>query len=234
MSHAGTDDQAAAVCDRFEREGLLHLEQGLPLDTHFDTCADCRAARAEHERLRAGLAGMAHAHTGRADWQARVWAGLERRQARRRRRWAWLVAPAALAAAGAAAALLLIGRPGPEGPPLVFTIQRPHQGAAPLRSDHAQPGDTLAVRAVVGGAHGELRLYRDDRALVLRCSDEAPCTRDADLLLASVPLDERGRYQIVFLHADRPLPAPTGELDRDIADARAAGATVELRELDVL
>lgn len=229
MSRAGDD---TAACDRFEREGLLGLEQGLPLDMHFDTCADCRAARQEHERLRAGLAGMGRTHAGRGDWQARVWAGLERRQARRRRRWLWLAAPAALAAA--AAVLLLAGRPGPRGPALAYAIHRPHQGAAPLRGDHAQPGDTLAIRAVTGGAHAELRLYRDDRALVLRCSDEAPCTRRGDLLLASVPVDERGRYQIVFLHADRPLPAPTGTLDRDIADARAAGATVELRELDVL
>jgi hypothetical protein len=231
---SSSDGKAAAVCDRFEREGLLRLEQGLPLAAHFDDCPECRAARQQHERLRAGIAGMESTHTGRADWQARVWAGLERRRARRGRRWLWLMAPAVVAAA---AVLLVIGRSGPDGPILSYTIQRPAQdaqGAGPLRSDHVQPGDTLVVRAVAGGARAELRLYRGDRELVLRCSEEPPCTRHGDMLLARVPMDERGRYQLVFLRAERSPPEPTGELDRDIAAARSAGVTVELRELDVL
>jgi hypothetical protein len=233
MSHtdSSSDGKGAAVCDRFAREGLLCLERGLPLAAHFDDCPECRAAREQHERLRAGITGLSGTHTGRADWQARVWAGRDRRRARRARRWLWLMAPAV---AAAAAVLFFMGRSGPDGPILSYTIQRGDQGATSLRSDHVQPGDTLVVRAVAGDARAELRLYRADRALVLRCSEEPPCARRGDLLLASVPMDERGRYQIVFLRADRPPPEPTGELDRDIAAARRAGATVELRELDVL
>lgn len=229
---ATTGPAPPAPCDRFEREGLGLLEQGLPLDQHFDTCADCAAARAAHERLRAGITEIGRGHPGRADWQARVWAGVARRQARRRRRWPWLAAPAAVALA---AALLLVLRPapGPDRALLAYELHRP--GAEPLRGAHARPGDRLAVRARAGGAaHAEVRLYRDGRALVLRCGDQPPCQRRGPEILATVTLEERGRYQLVLLRAAQPLPAPAGDVDRDTAAARAAGAGVDIRDIDVL
>src|SRR5450432_4180090 len=43
-------------CDRFEREALLLLEEGKPLDdAHFQTCSDCQRARALYDKIRAEL-----------------------------------------------------------------------------------------------------------------------------------------------------------------------------------
>jgi hypothetical protein len=223
--------EQGATCRRFEEEGLLRLEQGLPLDQHFDTCPACLAARAQHEQLYQGLATLGQAYAGRTDWQARVWAGVARRPSRQPRPWLWWLA---LPVAAAAVALLLL-RPwsGPAGPSLAYAIHQP--GGASMRGDHAKPGDTLEVRIHTGGAaHAELRIYRDDSALIVRCTDEPPCSRRGDELTASVVLDERGRYQIAFVHGAQPIPAPTAQLDQDLGAARAAGATVDLRSLDVL
>lgn len=228
--------EQGATCRRFEEEGLLRLEQGLPLDEHFDTCPACLNARAQHEQLFQGLAALGQEHTGRADWQARVWAGVARRQSRQKRPWLWWLA---LPLAAAAVALLLL-RPGtdPAGPSLAYAIHQPGDGA-PMRGDHAKPGDTLEVRIHTGGAaHAELRVYRDDSALIVRCTDQPPCTRSGDELTARIVLEQRGRYQIAFVHGPQPIPAPTQQLDQDLdqdlGQARAAGATVDLRNLDVL
>ena len=244
----------AAPCDRFEREGLLRLEQGLPLDPHFDTCERCVAALAEYEWLQGGIRDFdrmqtGRTRTGRTDWQARVWAGIARAEERRApwRRWrSWLLAAPLAAAAAAILVLVLSGRevdpgsgPGPAGPLLAYAVRAPAQGAEPMRGGHARPGDVLDVQARTGGAaHAELRVYRDDggagQALLLRCTDQAPCSRRGDDIAASVRLEQRGHYRLVFLHGPQPLPAPGASLDDDLARARAAGATIEQRELDVL
>ena len=39
------------ACARFEEEGLAAVEAGAPLDRHFEDCPECRAERAEYERL---------------------------------------------------------------------------------------------------------------------------------------------------------------------------------------
>jgi hypothetical protein len=112
-----------------------------------------------------------------------------------------------------------------------------------MRGGHARPGDVLEVQARTGGAaHAEVRVYldggRDDggagEALLLRCTDQAPCSRRGDDIAASLRLDQRGHYRLVFLHGPQPLPAPGASLDDDLARARAAGAAIEQHELDVL
>jgi hypothetical protein len=243
-----TGATGATLCDRFEREGLLRMEQGLPLDPHFDTCERCLAARAEYDWLHAGIrdldsAQTGRANTGRTDWQARVWAGVARANERRApwRRWrSWLLA-APLAAAAAALLVLLFSGPGsgPAGPALAYAVRAPAQGAEPMRGGHARPGDVLDLQARTGGAaHAELRVYGDrggdDLVLILRCTDQPPCTRRGDDIEASVRLEQRGPYRIVFLHGPQPLPEPGAGLDDDLPRARAAGAAIELRELDVL
>lgn len=242
--HGG--EQSTATCNRFEEEDLLLQEQGLPLDEHFATCASCSATQAEYAWLRAGLSALDRESTGRSDWQARIWAGVTRRQSRRRwqKLW-WAAAPLAVAAA----ALLVVGHlgvassdaPAPRGaggdvlPSLAYTIHPTSQNTGPMRGDHAKPGDTLAIEIDTGSAaYAELRVYRDDSDLIVRCDDEPPCNRRGRVITASVVLDARGHYQIAFLHGERPLPAPAPALDRDLAEARAGGATVDLREIDVL
>ncbi len=216
-----TDD---ATCDRFEREGLLRLEQELPLDPHFDSCPACREARAAYQRLGAEIAAAAADHEPPPYWQTRVWARIESRAARRRRRrwFLWLAPPAAAVMAIA----LRIGMLAP-GVGLEVTVE---PGDSVRRGVAAQPGDRLVLEAHTDGApNAELRLYRADRELVLRCSTAAPCERRGDHLRASIVLPAIGSYQPLLLLSREPLPAPTSAgLDRDAEAALATGARVEL------
>jgi hypothetical protein len=203
-------------CDRFDTEAVLLLEQGLPLDEHFSTCPDCLAAREAHDRLRAGIAALGGAGEPPAGWQARVWERIERRRERRRswRQWWWVV-PAG--AAATLAAFLLVRPPGPRPPSLVAEIQA---GSTVRRGGDAQPGDRLRLTAATGGArHAEMRVYRNDSELVLRCPAERPC---------ALLLDAIGRYQPLLLLSRKPLPTTTSDLESDTRAALAAGADIQL------
>ena len=198
-------------CDRFEKEGLLLLEQGQPLDEHFSTCPGCLAARAAYERLGEQLSRIGEEDEPAPDWQARVWERIEQRQ---KRRWSfWWLAPLA---AAAMAAFFLVWLPGRSAPGLEIEIER---GASVRRGTEAQPGDVLRLSATTGGArHAELRVYRNDTELVLRCP-ESPC---------SVVLDGIGRYQPLLLFSERPIPPSTSDLESDTAAALDAGAEIEM------
>jgi len=216
-------------CDRFEAEGLLLLEQGLPLDEHFATCPDCLAARAAYERLSAEIAGLGAEDEPPVGWQARVWERIDQRRERRRPWWlgwrGWIV-PVGAVLAASLAALFLIRPPGPQLPSLRVEIQA---GATVHRGGEAQPGDLLRLTAATGGArHAELRVYRNDTELVLRCSTDRPCSRQGDEVRAAVLLDAVGRYQPLLMRAESPLPSPVSDLEKDTSAALAAGADVKL------
>jgi len=211
------------ACDRFETEALLLLEQGQPLDDHFSSCPDCLEARASYDRLRGGLTSLGRHDEPRPDWQAAVWAEIDRRKERRRRWSPWWIAPVALAAM---AALFLIWIPGQTPAGLRIEIEA---GTTIRRGTEAQPGDLLRLAATTGGArHSELRVYRNDTELVLRCSDEPPCSRRRGKLTASVVLDGVGRYQPLLIFSEKPLPDVASDLDADTDAALTAGAEVEL------
>lgn len=216
-------------CGRFEEEGLLLLEQGLPLDEHFATCPDCLAARAAHERLFAAIADLGAEDRPPAGWQARVWERLDQRRERRRPRWtqwSWWIVPATVGVAASLAALFLIRPPEPRPPSLRAEIQA---GTTVRRGGEAQPGDLLRLTATAGGArHAELRVYRNDTELVLRCSTGRPCTRRGDEVSATVLLDAAGRYQPLLIRAEGPLPSSVSGLEKDTSAALAAGADVKL------
>lgn len=214
-------------CDRFEAEGLLLLEQGLPLDEHFATCPDCLAARAAYVRLREEIAALGVEDEPPVGWQARVWERLDQRRERRRFRWpgwrGWMV-PVGVGLAASLAALFLIRPPGPQPPSLRAEIQA---GTTVRRGGEAQPGDLLRLTATTGGArHAELRVYRNDTELVLRCSTDRPCSRRGDEVRAAVLLDAVGRYQPLLLRSKNPLPSPVSDLEKDTSAALAAGADV--------
>lgn len=59
------------TCAHFELEGLDRLEQGLP-DPHVDGCADCQAARATYQKLKAALADVDADVRPKAGWEERV------------------------------------------------------------------------------------------------------------------------------------------------------------------
>jgi hypothetical protein len=212
-------------CRRFEEEGLLRVERGLPLDDeHFVTCPDCQEAAAAYDRLRAGIAALGADLAPPERWQARVWQEVETRRARRFR-WRPLVFAGGLAAA--LVAVLLLRAPPPDA--AIALRVEVQAGATSRRGEEARPGDSLALRADIGGApHAELRVYRNDRELLLHCSDQPPCTRERGAIATALTLDSPGRYQPLLLVGEEPLPAPAGELDADAAAAAAAGATVKL------
>jgi hypothetical protein len=217
-------------CDRFEAEGLLLLEQGLPLDEHFAACPDCLAAQAAYEQLCAEIAALDAQEEPPVGWQARVWERLDQRREHRRSRWlgwsGWLVPAAGVAAAASLAALFLIRPPEPRPPSLRAEVQA---GTTVRRGGEAQPGDLLRLTAATGGSrHAELRVYRNDTELVLRCSTDRPCTRQGDEVRAAVLLDAVGRYQPILMRAEKPLPPPVSDLEKDTSAALAAGADVRL------
>ncbi|HET9768095.1 MAG TPA: hypothetical protein VFS60_14670 [Thermoanaerobaculia bacterium] len=223
-------------CRRFEEEALLRIEQGLPLDEHFTTCPDCLAARAAYDRLRTGIASLDAALEPPARWQARTWQRIEERRARRRRWVPWTLV-GALAAAVAAFALL---RTPTDLAAASLRVELEAHGAV-RRGDEAHPGDRLRLRASTGGAdYAELRVYRDDRELVLRCTgDRPPCTRSrgpmgGGSIRGQIELQMVGRYQPLLLVGPRPFPVAGAGLDADVAAAVASGAEVRMgRAVDV-
>ncbi len=157
------------------------------------------------------------------DWQARVWARIAASRPRRSRRSLWV-------GGAAAAAVVLLGAyltwrtwPLTERPTLIARVQT-HQDSA-VRGDMPHPGDQLLVDADIARVHhAELRLYRDDHALMARCSNEPPCTLSGRRLRAEFTLPSAGRYRALLLLSPTPLPPPTGSLDGDVA--KAVDATV--------
>jgi hypothetical protein len=212
-------------CVRFETEGLLRIEQGLPLDDHFATCAECLEARAAYDRLRSNLSALGRELEPPERWQADVWRAIATRK-RPRPWWPWMVG--AGLAAGLAGMLLL--RPSQQElavASLRVTVE-PSAGTV-QRGDEAMPGDGLRLEAsTAGAAFAELRVYRNDRELLLRCSGEPVCALDAGRLIASLPLDAVGSYQPLLLVSQHPLPPPASDLDRDTAAALVAGAELAL------
>lgn len=213
------------ACARFEEEGLLAVETGQELDAHFDDCPDCAAARSEYRRLGEAVADAGADERPPGDWQARVWSQVRRRRRPPFWRRPWTLVPVGLAAA-LAAAVLLVPRPAP-APELVARVE---PGDGPVRrGSEAQPGDRLVLEAATGGlAHAELRVYFNERRVVLRCSTEAPCERRDGKLRATLVLASIGTYQPVFLAAGEPLPEPGQGLDADAGSAMRAGAVVRL------
>lgn len=102
-------------CDRFEREGILRIERGLSLDTHFDECPTCDAARHKYESILAALPSAQPDVAPLHDWQSRVLHAATKSDATRptfslagwSRPFVWT----ALAGAAALAAATFVGRP---------------------------------------------------------------------------------------------------------------------------
>jgi hypothetical protein len=220
-------------CRRFEEEGLLRLEQGLPLDDHFSTCPDCLAARAAYDRLREEIAAAGDGLEPSPGWQAGVWAAIEKRKTARRRPWGWwLLLPAA---AAVLLAVLLLRPATPPPTQLALAVEVEAGTGAVRRGAEAHPGDRLRLRASTGKAsHAELRVYRNDRSLVFRCSTEPPCQRREGALEALFLLPSVGNYQSLLVTSDRALPEAGASLDADVAKALDAGAQATLGpEIDV-
>jgi hypothetical protein len=214
-------------CDRFEAEGLLHLERGEPLGEHFATCPDCRDARAVYERLRQDIAGIGVDEEPPAGWETRVWARIEERKGKPR--WIWFLAP--VGAAALAATLFFAVPRTPSAPSLVQEVV---EGGTVRRATGARPGDRLDLRAETGGSpHAELRIYRNRRELVLRCpgdSGDPSCQSEDGEIRASLTFASVGDYRAVLVLDDEPLPRPRKGLDPDAGSVFDQGGQVVLGE----
>jgi hypothetical protein len=207
---------------------LLDRERGLP------ATAPSPALERAHERLAAALAGLPAVPEGTAAdtaWQDQILARIDAQavaaapiplRPRRAARWIGLAAPAL---AAAAAVVLWLGR-APAAPvdaelPALSVAVTP--GATPRRGgDPATVGDVLAAAARPGA---ELRIYRGDHVLLVRCPGDAACRLAADGAPAvNWPLTAPGRYRAFAVAGT--APAPTGDLDADLAAAAGAGAQV--------
>jgi hypothetical protein len=135
-----------------------------------------------------------------------------------------IAAAGVLAAAAVLAIWLVARRPvaGPQG--LRVSVLHYEGNRASAAAGEAALGDVLVVE--VGTAEiDELRIYRDDQELVLRCPAsvnssgttlrEATCEHRSGLLIGRLRLAAPGRYRAVGL---RPAPAstPSGDLAADL------------------
>ena len=103
-----------------------------------------------------------------------------------------------------------------------------------MRGEGAHPGDRLVLHGKAGSRrHAELRVYRNDRELVMRCappttSDTFSCTRDGATISGELKLPAIGAFQALIATSDAPLPAPGASLAEDTERLLAMGAKVIL------
>jgi hypothetical protein len=220
-------------CDRLERERLIAVEDGAPPDEHELTCADCTEARRAYQRVGELVAGAGAGRELPAAWFDATLAMIQSRPRRRRQRF--VIGAAAMVAAAAAAVMLWPrSHANPDtAPVLAIRIDR---SGAPLRGSAPHPGDLLVLHARgVGRRYLELRVYRADREVVLRCADELPCRPSGDAVEARIALVEAGRYRAVLLCSDRALPPAEATLDQAASQVSEAGGVATLSEpIDVL
>jgi len=226
------------ACDRFESEGLARFVAGQTLDAHFENCPDCRAARASYQAVALALQQAREAYAPAGNWEAKVWARIQRRQ--RARPWPFF----GFAATIAALALFFVSSmAGPDALSLSTTLVERGSSAPVVRGGASRGGD---VRSGVPGAvlfmgvkvprgkQGEIRVYRGPNELVFQCAKSPACIRVKDGLEAHVTLDRPGIYRAVGIAADTQLPATTGSLDADYAAARRSGTATESAPFEIL
>jgi hypothetical protein len=214
-------------CDRYWREGIVLVEQGLP-DLHRETCEDCRRAHAAREELVRALPSLGPATNGDPSWQARVWAQIAREQTPSRR--AWFLGGAVVAAVVMIVVIFGWGRwREPAAPKYAFDF-KVVKGTG-FRGDDARVGDRLRVQL---HPTDEIRIYRGAE-LMFRCGDTViatGCTHDARGSIGVFELATAGEYTVVL--ATKPVVEPKGSLDRDLAAIVTAGGKYRIeRELSV-
>lgn len=214
-------------CDRFEREGLLKLEQGESLDPHFDECADCTKKRDTYKKIMKELKTMQQNLKAPSGWQDKVWQTIALRKQGTPRRWKWALAPMAAAVAGAYL-VFWVFLPTSSTVSISVSIE---QSDAVTRGVNARPGDELVIDAAIGDASiAEVLVYRNDYELVLRCSDKPPCSRRGRRIKARFVLEGIGSYQPILVLSESAIPPLTNQLDDDARIVLESGAKVELAE----
>ncbi len=213
-------------CRRFEEEAIALLEQGQPLEGHFESCEDCIAGRASYERLTRALAALEATAVPPDDWQSQVLSQVASARPVKSSGWQWA---GAMAASVAAIAALWSLMPGPSELNLGLIGIELHAGDTTYRGEQAALGDSMRITGEVGSSrYVQLRVYRDDAPGRTLCGDPAPCARERGRVSADVTLDALGEYHGVLLYAEAPLPSAQYDLDHDVLLARDAGVEVSV------
>jgi len=214
-------------CNRYEQEGLLKLEKGENLDAHFSECQDCIEAAKAHQVIKTELKNMQQQWQAPQGWQDRIWEEISLRDQSSKRKWKKILPSMA---AAAAAAFFILGVLIPNDSPVSISATVT-QNSAVTRSLNAKPGDELSIDAEIGDTPiAELLVYRNDNELVLRCSDQPPCSRRGRHLRATIELENIGNYQPILVLSESILPELTQQLDADASLILESGARVELAE----
>ena len=220
------------TCSRLEREDML-AELGGSLEPHVAQCDDCRARLREYEQLRGLIADGASAHHATTEWKRRTLARVRAAATAARRRR--IAVQAGVAAATAAVLAVFVFDPGDpadqaKAPALVMRVV--DRGG--WRGE-AHPGEELRARAIPAGApYFDIRVYRGARDLLVQCPKAGPpaCIEQGQSLIWTIP--SVGTYQVLLLISRRPIAAPHGSLNDDVAAATASGATaVEVKTIRV-
>ena len=214
------------ACDRFERDGLGRWDAGAAPSDHERGCDDCQRARARYARIVGALKTLPLIEPP-AGWQERVLERIDRpgtADVPSSLRWTW-----ALAAALVVIAATVVLQQSRTSEPQLALMQEVLSVASARRADSAVVGDRLRLHATLGGApHGEVRVYRGEHELVLRCPGDPRCRAGKAGFDVELALDARGSYRAAVLAADVPLAAPRGSLDDDARAAGALGGRIEI------
>lgn len=162
-----------------------------------------------------------------AGWEDRAVARWSR--ARRKRRLGVSIALGATTAVALAAVLLLLPCGAPDAARLEVTVLTDR--GSTYRGD-AAVGKVLRARARGDRPHVDLRIYLGTR-LIARCPGSDPCRSDASVVQLDWKLVEPGSYQIVMLSSTSSIPTGDGTLDRDLLEARGAGASIDIHRVPV-
>ncbi len=215
-------------CTRFTQDGLAQLEEGAPLDAHYDTCADCGQARQAYARVVEEL-GRTREVLPPPGWEARVFEELDARRRGRGPHWVKRLAVAAVVVVAGAAPFLMRKGASPVLP-LRLSVEVMADEHAQLRGQAAHAGDRLKLLAqVTPGENAELRVWREGE-LVLRCPGAALCRQEGAALSGELKLPAVGRYQALVVSSPKQLAPPLPRYADDAAALLAAGARVEMAE----
>jgi len=174
-------------------------------------------------RIEAALTGLGAEHEPPVGWQSRVLAAATTRKSPK---WWWFAAPAV---AAVVVVVVILQQPDEPGLELALTFD---QGNVVVRGDTSlHAGDVMHAAATRGGPYYAVWIYRND-LLVMACPGAIQCRVTNQAITADATL-ALGRYSIVALSSDSPLPPPKGRFDGDLARAMEAGAAVRSKNLTV-
>lgn len=182
------------------------------------------------ERLESELARLGDTHEPKPGWQARVLAATAEARPARRPWWQFAI-PALVVVAAVVAIIIGTREPAPPAP-LALAVHI-DGGSAVVRGTQAKINDGMRATAT-GGKHRAVWIFRGDAGdLVLACPGHRDCTATPTSLTAAITLSLPGKYVVVALDSDAPLPAPTGSYDADVSRAVRAGARRSEESIEV-